>query len=82
MIVLKITNASEVVSSKLGKLLGSLVPDAVDQATIEAILVSKLIENLAAEGLKGEVAAVSGLELQPTGVVLHSKSHVRHHRSF
>lgn len=82
MIVLKITNASEVVSAKIGKLLGSLVPDSVDQATIEAILVTKLIENLAAEGLQGEVAAVSGLELEQSGLVLHSKSQVRHHRSF
>jgi hypothetical protein len=82
MIVLKITNASEVVSSKLGKLLGNLVPDAVDQATVEAILVSKLIENLAAEGLQGEVAAVSGLDLQQSGLVLDSESYVRTHRTF
>ena len=81
MIVLKITNASEVVSSKLGKLLGNLVPESVDQATVEAILVSKLIENLAAEGLQGEVAAVSGLDLQQSGLVLDSESHIRTHRT-
>ena len=56
MIVLKISNASEVMASKLGKFLESLTPDSLDQSTIEDIVVKKLVENLQAEGLKGEVA--------------------------
>ena len=55
MIVLKISNASEVMASKLGKFLESLTPDSLDQSTIEDIVVKKLVENLQAEGLKGEV---------------------------
>lgn len=82
MIVLKITNASELVSSKLGKLLGSLTPDGLDAITVEDILLKKLIENLSAEGLKGEVAAVKGLELTQMELVMNDRLHVRRHQSF
>jgi len=50
MIVLKITNASDVVAGKIGKFLESLTPDAFDQITIEDIVVKKLVENLQQEG--------------------------------
>ena len=51
MLVLKITNASEVMASKLGKFLEALTPDAFDQNTIEDVLIKELIKNLTAEGL-------------------------------
>ena len=51
MIVLKISNASEVVASKVGKFLERLTPDSIDHATVEDQVIKKLIENLAAEGL-------------------------------
>ena len=51
MIVLKITNASAFMATKVGKFLESLTPDAFDQSTVEDILVRKLIENLQAQGL-------------------------------
>lgn len=82
MIVLKISNASEVVSSKLGKFLESLTSDGFDQTTIEDILLKKLIENLQAEGLKGEVASVKGLDLVGKELVVHDRMHVRRHDSF
>jgi len=82
MIVLKITNASEVMASKVGKFLESLTPDGFDQATIEDIVLRKLVENLAAEGLRGEVAAVSGLDLHGNELVIHQQMHVRNHRPF
>ena len=82
MIVLKITNASEVMASKLGKFLESLTPDSFDQATIEDIVMRKLIEHLGAEGLRGEVAAVSGLDLHSGEMVIHKQLNVRSHRPF
>jgi hypothetical protein len=82
MIVLKITNASEVVASKLGKFLESLTPDGLDQSTVEDIVVKKLMENLAQEGLKGEVASVRGLELENSRLVLTESLHVRRHQTF
>ena len=57
MIVLKISNASEVVASKVGKFLELLTPDSIDHATVEDQVIKKMIENLAAEGIKGEIAA-------------------------
>ncbi len=82
MLVLKITNAHEVVTSKLGRLLGALTPDALDQKTIEDVLIKELIKNLSAEGLKGEVAAVRGLDLQESSLVVGDGLHVRQHKTF
>jgi hypothetical protein len=82
MIVLKITNSSEILASKVGKFLESLTPDGFDQVTVEDIVIKKLIENLAAEGLRGEVAAVSGLDLHGQELVIHKQLHVRSNRAF
>ena len=82
MIVLKISNASEVMASKLGKFLESLTPGSLDQSTIEDIVVKKLVENLQAEGLKGEVASVRGLDLEGKELVVHDGLNVRRHQAF
>ena len=82
MIVLKITNSSEVLAAKVGKFLESLTPDGFDQVTVEDIVIRKLIENLAAEGLRGEVAAVSGLDLNGQELVIQKQMHVRSNRPF
>jgi hypothetical protein len=86
MIVLKISNSSEFLASKIGKFLESLTPDGFDAATVEDAVMRKLIENLAAEGLRGEVATVHGLDLDSSQgapeLLLHEKMRVRHHQSF
>ncbi|MFM7361835.1 MAG: hypothetical protein ACKO6F_07185 [Cyanobium sp.] len=86
MIVLKITNSSELVASKIGKFLVGLTPEGFDANTVEDIVLRKLVENLAAEGLAGEVATVQGLDLDTrTGsaeLVLQERMRVRHHQSF
>ena len=82
MIVLKITNSSEILASKVGKFLESLTPDGFDQVTVEDIVIRKLIENLAAEGLHGEVAAVNGLDLNGNQLVIHQHLNVRSNRPF
>ena len=82
MIILKISNASEVIASKLGKFIESLTPDGLEQTTIEDILLKKLIENLQAEGLKGEVASVKGLDLDGKEIVVREHMHVRRHDTF
>lgn len=82
MLVLKITNASEVVAAKVGKLIEALTPDLLDQSTVEDVLIKELIKNLAAEGLKGEVAAVRGLDLQDSNLVVGDGLHVRRHEHF
>jgi len=82
MIVLKISNASELMASKLGKFLESLTPDALDQATIEDVVLKKLVQNLQAEGLKGEVASVRGLDLVGKELLIRDQMHVRKHQTF
>jgi hypothetical protein len=82
MIVLKISNASEVVASKVGRFLERLTPDSIDQTTVEDQVIKKLIENLAAEGLKGEVAAINGLDLEGEDLNVHSGLKVRKHSTF
>ena len=82
MLVLKITNASEVVAAKVGRLLEALTPDLLDQATVEDVVIKELIKNLAAEGLKGEVAAVQGLDLQDHKLQISEGLHVRRQQSF
>ncbi len=82
MIVLQISNSSELLAAKVGKFIESLTPDGFDQTTVEDIVIRKLIENLAAEGLHGEVAAVNGVDLQGQELVFHRQVHVRSNRPF
>jgi hypothetical protein len=82
MIVLKISNSSEVVASKVGKFLEFLTPDSVDQSTVEDQVIKKMVENLAAEGLKGEIAAVKGLDIEGTDLSIHGELKVRKHTTF
>ena len=82
MIVLKISNASEVVASKVGKFLELLTPDSMDHTTVEDQVIKKMIENLAAEGIKGEIAAINGLELDGENLSVHKGLNVRKHAGF
>ena len=82
MIVLKISNASEVVASKVGKFLELLTPDSIDHTTVEDQVIKKMIENLAAEGIKGEIAAINGLELDGENLSVHKGLNVRKNAAF
>ncbi len=82
MIILKITNSSELVAAKLGRFLEMLTPDMLDHNAVENELIKQLVANLKAEGVKGELAAVSGLELQDGELRLQDGMKVRQHRQF
>ena len=82
MIVLKINNASEVVAANIGKFLERLTPDSFDQHKVEDIVIKKLVTQLAAEGIKGEIAAVDGLDLHSKEIVLQDRLRVRHQEGF
>ena len=82
MIVLKISNSSEVVASKVGRFLERLTPDSIDQNAVEDQVIKKLVENLAAEGIKGEIAAIHGLDLNGEKLSLHDGLKVRKQTSF
>ena len=82
MIVLKITNAPELVASKVGRFLERLTPDDLDSSTVEDQVIKKMIESLAAEGLKGEIAAVNGLDFEGEHLVLNEGLKVRQQATF
>ena len=82
MIVLKISNASELVASKVGRFLERLTPDSVDHNAVEDQVIKKMVENLAAEGLKGEIASIRGLDLHGDELAITEGLKVRRHSSF
>ncbi|HBU26045.1 MULTISPECIES: hypothetical protein [Synechococcus] len=77
MIVLKISNASDLVASKVGRFLEMLTPDGLDEAKVEEEVIKKLVENLRAEGIRGSVASVKGLDLSSDGLKLKTDLHMR-----
>ncbi|NBO29178.1 MAG: hypothetical protein EB070_01590 [Synechococcaceae bacterium WBA_2_066] len=77
MIVLKISNASDLVASKVGRFLEMLTPDGLDEAKVEEEVIKKLVENLRAEGIRGSVASVKGLDLSSDGLQLKTDLHMR-----
>ena len=77
MIVLKISNASDVVASKVGRFLERLTPDSLDEAKVEEEVIKKLVENLRTEGIEGSVASVKGLDLSPEGIAMKNDIHLR-----
>jgi hypothetical protein len=82
MILLSINNSSEVVAQKAGRFIESLTPAGFDEAKVEEEVIRKLIENLAAEGIHGQIAAVRGIHLEEKEIHLAEKMHVRRHDHF
>jgi hypothetical protein len=82
MILLKITNASEVMASRLGKFLESLTPDRLDETAVEDIVLSRLVENLKAEGISGDVLAVKGLDTEDGELRIRETMRVRRRLQF
>jgi len=76
-IVLKISNASDLVATKVGRFLEMLTPDGLDEAKVEEEVIKKLVENLRAEGIRGSVASVKGLDLSSDGLKLKTDLHMR-----
>jgi hypothetical protein len=65
------------VASKVGRFLERLTPDGLDEAKVEEEVVKKLVENLRAEGIRGSVASVKGLDLAPDGLSMKGDLHLR-----
>lgn len=77
MIILKVTNASDVVARKIGRFLADLTPSGFDQDKVEEELMKQLVEQLRAQGLQGEVASVQGLDLHNKSITVDDKVKVR-----
>jgi hypothetical protein len=81
MIVIKVTNASDVVATRIGRFLADLTPSGFDQGKVEEELMKQLAEQMSAQGLQGEVASVQGLDLHNRMIKVDSKVQVRRYRT-
>ena len=82
MILLKITNASDVVASKAGKLFEKITPDMIDQKLVESQVIQQMIEQLQLEGLKGQISIVKGLNVSEDTLLTRSSFKVRSTKTF
>tara|TARA_Y100001968_G_C19219438_1_gene648951 strand:+ start:240 stop:488 length:249 start_codon:yes stop_codon:yes gene_type:complete len=82
MILLEITNASDVVASKAGKLFEKMTPDLIDQTLVESQIIQQIIEQLTLEGLKGTISSVKGLDLVEETLITKSSFKIRSTKTF
>ena len=82
MILLKITNASDVVASKAGKLFEKMTPEMIDQKLVETQVIQQMIDQLQLEGLQGEISSVKGLDLSEGNLITKSSFKVRSTKTF
>ena len=82
MILLKITNASDVVASKAGKLFEKMTPDMIDQKLVEDQVIQQMIDQLQLEGLKGQISSVKGLDISEDSLITKSSFKVRKTKTF
>ena len=82
MIVLKISNASELVASRVGEFVERLTPDFVDDSTVEDLVIKRMIENLANEGIKGEISSLKGFDIKEGHLILDEGFKVANHKKF
>ncbi|HHG2222594.1 hypothetical protein [Synechococcus sp. CCFWC 502] len=82
MIVIKVANSSSVVASRIGRFLADLTPSGFDQNKVEDELMKQLVEQLAAQGIQGEVAAVRGMDLHNKDFKIEQRIQVRRHQFF
>ncbi len=82
MILIKITNASDVVASKAGKIFEKITPEMIDQQLVESQVIQQMVEQLQLEGLKGEISSVKGLDINETTLVTKSSFKIRSTKTF
>ena len=82
MIVLKITNASDVVASKAGKLFEKMTPEMIDQKLVESQVIEQMIDQLRLEGLKGQSSSVKGLDINNDTLITKSGFKIRSNTTF
>ena len=82
MILIKITNASDVVASKAGKIFEKMTPEMIDQKLVEGQVINQMIEQLQSEGLKGQISSVKGLDISEDTLITKSSFKVRSTKTF
>ena len=82
MLLVEITNSSEMVASKTHKLFAKMTPEKIDKNIVEAQVIKQMSDDLAAWGLEGSISIVKGLEVQDYTVVTRKGFLVKQTKSF
>ena len=82
MLLVKITNSTEVVASKAGKIFAKMTPEKTDINIVEAAVIKQMGEDLAAEGLMGQISIVKGLDIEGDTVITRKGFLVKETRAF
>ena len=82
MILLKITNASDVVASKAGKLFEKMTPEMIDQKLVESQVIQQMIDQLQLEWLEGQISSVKGLDICDDTLITKSSFKIRTTKTF
>ena len=69
MILVKITNSTEVVASKTHKLFAKVTPENIDENLVESEVIKQMGSDLASFGLKGEISIVKGIDVKDETLV-------------
>ncbi len=82
MILVKITNSTEVVASRTHKLFAKVTPEKIDENWVEAEVIKQMGSDLAAFGLKGEISIIKGIEVEEGTLVTKKGFTVRKRQQF
>ena len=82
MILVKITNSTEVVASKTHKLFAKVTPQKIDENLVEAEVVKQMGSDLASFGLKGEILIIKGVDVEEDSLVLKKGFVVKRSQQF
>ena len=82
MILLEITNASDVVASKAGKLFEKMTPEMIDQQLVETQVIQQMIDQLQLEGIKGQISSAKGLDISDDALITKSSFKIRSTKTF
>ena len=81
-IYLKITNPTEVVKKKTSKWLTDITPERIDRKLVEDEVIKGIIEQLTLEGIKGEITAINGFEVNESSVITKNNFVIRKTKTF
>ncbi|WP_320667034.1 hypothetical protein [Prochlorococcus sp. MIT 1307] len=82
MLLVEITNSTEMVASKTHKLFGKTPFETIDKSIVEAQVIKQMSEDLATWGLEGSISIVKGIEVQEDTIVMRKGFAVKQRKEF
>ena len=82
MLLVEITNSTEMVASKTHMLFARMTPEKIDKNIVEAQVIKQMSEDLTAWGLEGSITIVKGMEVQDDGILTRKGFLVKQTKAF